>query len=135
GFVFSANEAFYKYIGYAKPAYQPKFSISPAETIEVIHAAGGLACLAHPLLYGRDSIIPDLVDQGLDGIEVMHIKHGPEKVRRYTDIADRYGLLKTGGSDCHGDGRGEPVMGTVAVPKEFVDTLQAAHQEKARSKG
>lgn len=135
GFVFSANEAFYKYIGYAKPAYQPKFSISPADAIEVIHTAGGLACLAHPLLYRRDSIIPDLVDQGLDGIEVMHIKHGPEEVQRYTDIADRYGLLKTGGSDCHGDGRGESVMGRVAVPRAFVDTLQAAHQEKARSKG
>ena len=128
GFVFSTNEAFNKYLGYAKPAYQPKYALSPAEAIDVIHAAGGLACLAHPLLYARDDLIPGLVDLGLDGIEVMHTKSGPAEIARYSEMADQYGLLKTGGSDCHGDGRGDSVMGTVRVPGAFAEALEAAHR-------
>jgi len=123
GFVFSSNEAFYKYLGYAKPAYQPKYALAPAEAIEVIHASGGLASLAHPVLYARDDLIPQFVEAGLDAIEVMHIKHDNKTVKRYSALADKYGLLKTGGSDCHGDRRGDAIMGQVKVPTDFVDAL------------
>ena len=124
GFVFSSNEAFYKYLGYAKPAYQPKYTMSPEEAIEVIHASGGLASLAHPILYARDDLIPKFADVGLDAIEVMHIKHEKKDVKRYSDVAKKYGLLKTGGSDCHGDGRGDAIMGQVKVPVEFLDAMK-----------
>ena len=134
GVVFSANEAFHKYLGYARPAYEPKHSLSPFEAIGVIHAAGGLACLAHPGLYARDDLIAGLVSDRLDGIEVLHTKHGPAEVARYTEIAHRYGLLQTGGSDCHGDSRGRPVIGTVEVPRAFVEALRKTHRER-RNKG
>ncbi len=124
GFVFSHDHAFQKYLGYGKPAYQPKFVLTPREAVEIIHAAGGLASLAHPVLYRRDALIPDLIKQGLDGIEVMHIKHDRSDVRRYSDMAKRYGLLTTGGSDCHGDGRGQAVIGTVPVPSTFLDAMK-----------
>ena len=104
GFVFSHDHAFQKYLGYGKPAYQPKFVLTPREAVEIIHAAEGLASLAHPVLYRRDALIPELIKQGLDGIEVMHIKHDRADIRRYSDMAKHYGLLTTGGSDCHGDG-------------------------------
>ena len=123
GLVFSSNEAFHKYLGYSKPAYEPKHALSPSEAIQVIHGAGGLACLAHPGLYGRDDLIPELVEAGLDGIEVRHTKHGPKEIKRYTDIAEQFGLLPTGGSDCHGDGRGSSVIGTVDVPRSYADGL------------
>jgi len=125
GLVFSSNEAFYKYLGYAKPAYQPKYAMSPTEAIDVIHAAGGLASLAHPVLYARDDLIPQMVDAGLDGIEVMHIKHDSKTIKRYSQVAEKYGLLKTGGSDCHGDRRGDAVMGQVKVPMDFLDAMKA----------
>lgn len=124
GYVFSSNEAFYKYLGYAKPAYQPKYTMSPAEAIDVIHAAGGLASLAHPILYARDDLIPQFVAAGLDGIEVMHIKQDNKAVKRYSQMAEKYGLLKTGGSDCHGDRRGDAVMGQVKVPMAFLDVMK-----------
>ena len=124
GFVFSHDHAFQKYLGYGKPAYQPKFVLTPREAVEVIHAAGGLASLAHPVLYRRDALIPDLIKQGLDGIEVMHVKHDRSDMRRYADMAKHYGLLTTGGSDCHGDGRGHAVMGTVPVPSTFLDAMK-----------
>ena len=130
GFVFSSNEAFYKYLGYAKPAYQPKYGMDPAEAIEVIHASGGLASLAHPVLYARDDLIPQFVEAGLDAIEVMHIKHDAKLIKRYSDLAEQYGLLKTGGSDCHGDGRGDAVMGQVQVPVEFLDAMKAWVENK-----
>lgn len=124
GFVFSHDHAFQKYLGYGKPAYQPKFVLTPSEAVEVIHAAGGLASLAHPVLYRRDALIPNLIKQGLDGIEVMHVKHDHADVRRYSDMAKHHGLLSTGGSDCHGDGRGQAVMGTVRVPLTFLDAMK-----------
>jgi predicted metal-dependent phosphoesterase TrpH len=130
GYVFSSNEAFYKYLGYAKPAYQPKYGMDPAEAIEVIHASGGLASLAHPVLYARDDLIPQFVEAGLDAIEVMHIKHDAKLIKRYSDLAEQYGLLKTGGSDCHGDGRGDAVMGQVKVPVEFLDAMKAWVEKK-----
>ena len=131
GFVFSANEAFQKFLGYSKPAYEPKYTLSPAEAIQVIHAAGGLACLAHPGLYGRDDLIPGLVEDGLDGIEVRHTRHGQAEIKRYTEVAEQFGLLPSGGSDCHGDGRGSFVIGTVDVPRRYIDDLGALAQEKA----
>ena len=124
GFVFSHNQAFQKYLGYGRPAYQPKFVLTPGEAVEIIHAAGGLASLAHPVLYRRDDLIPDLIKQGLDGIEVIHIKHDYADIRRYSAMANHYGLLTTGGSDCHGDGRGQAVMGTVQVPSAFLDAMK-----------
>ena len=130
GHVFSANEAFRKYLGYSRPAYESKYSLSPAEALAIIHAADGLGCLAHPGLYGRDDLIPGLVDQGMDGIEVRHTKHSVTDVARYTEVANHYGLLMSGGSDCHGDGRGDPVMGAVKVPRDYVEALREAHQER-----
>ncbi|MDE2829466.1 MAG: PHP domain-containing protein [Gemmatimonadota bacterium] len=124
GFVFSHDHAFQKYLGYGKPAYQPKYVLTPREAVEVIHAAGGLASLAHPVLYRRDALIPDLIKQGLDGLEVMHVKHDHADVRRYSDMAQHYDLLTTGGSDCHGDGRGQAVMGTVRIPLTFLAAMK-----------
>ena len=124
GYVYSSNEAFYKYLGYAKPAYEAKYALSPAEAIDVIHAAGGLASLAHPILYARDDLIPQFVEAGLDAIEVMHIKQDKKAVKRYSQMAEQYGLLKTGGSDCHGDRRGDAVMGQVKVPMMFLDVMK-----------
>ena len=126
GIVFSHDQAFQKYLSYGRPAFQPKFTLTPGEAVEIIHTAGGLASLAHPILYRRDAIIPNLINQGLDGIEVMHTKHDRKAVRRYSAMANHYGLLPTGGSDCHGDERGNPVLGTVPVPSAFLDAMKEA---------
>lgn len=124
GLVFSVDEAFQKYLAYSKPAYVDKYSQSPARAIQVIRAAGGLACLAHPGLYRRDDLIPDMVSAGLDGIEVRHTKHNASQVARYSKIAAENNLLCTGGSDCHGDGRGNPIIGTVDVPASYVEAMK-----------
>lgn len=126
GFVFSVSEAFHKYLGYNRPAYEQKYVLSPQEAVDLIQDAGGLACLAHPGIYNRDDILPALVSSGLDGVEVVHAKHTSEQVGRYTEFADLYGLLKTGGSDCHGGGRGQATMGTVSAPYAFLEDLRGS---------
>ncbi len=124
GLVSSVDEAFHRYLGYSKPAYVGKYSQSPSRAIQVIRAAGGLASLAHPGLYRRDDLIPGMVSAGLDGIEVRHTKHNASQVARYSKIASDNNLLCTGGSDCHGDGRGDPIIGTVDVPASYVEAMR-----------
>lgn len=133
GLVFSVDEAFHRYLGYSKPAYAAKYSQSPSRAIQVIRAAGGLACLAHPGLYRRDDLIPGMVSDGLDGIEVRHTKHNASHVARYSEIARRHELLSTGGSDCHGDGRGDPMIGSVDVPLSYLEAMR--ERLKTASKG
>ena len=134
GLVFSVDEAFHRFLGYSKPAYVGKYSQSPSRAIQVIRAAGGLACLAHPGLYRRDDLIPDMVSAGLDGIEVRHTKHNATHVARYTKIAAENNLLCTGGSDCHGDGRGDPIIGTVDVPVSYVEAMRERLETASRDR-
>lgn len=130
GFCFSPNEAFHKYLGYGKAAYEEKYVMAPSEAVEVIHHAGGIAVIAHPVLYRSDDMLPTLVEQGVDGIEVWHIKHRAEDSRRYEAFADEHGLLKSGGSDCHGDGRGDAVMGQVDVPESVYQALKSGRDAR-----
>jgi 3',5'-nucleoside bisphosphate phosphatase len=130
GFCFSPNEAFHKYLGYGKAAYEEKYVMAPSEAVEVIHQAGGIAVIAHPGLYRADQMLPGLVEQGVDGIEVWHIKHRAEENRRYSAFADEHGLLKSGGSDCHGDGRGDAIMGKVDIPLSVYEALEAGRNAR-----
>src|SRR6185503_8714713 len=74
GFCASLDEAFERFLKKGRPAWVPKFKISAADAIALIHQAGGLAVLAHPGLNHTDEVIPDLVGYGMDGIECFHTK-------------------------------------------------------------
>jgi len=125
GLVRTLDEAFERFLKKGRPAWVPKSKISALEAIELIHQAGGLAVMAHPGLNRSDDVIPALVDAGLDGIECFHTKHSTAMAERYLELADRYGLLVTGGSDCHGFSKGKPLIGTVRLPYAHVEKLKA----------
>jgi predicted metal-dependent phosphoesterase TrpH len=72
-----------------------------------------------------DDVIPNLVDAGLDGIECFHTKHSTVMAERYMEMADKFHLLITGGSDCHGFSKNRPLIGTVRLPYEHVERLKA----------
>ena len=118
------DEAFEKYLKKGRPAWVPKTKMSALEAVELIHQAGGLAVMAHPGLNRTDDIIPDLVDAGLDGIECFHTKHSTVMSERYLEIAEKYNLLVTGGSDCHGFSKKAPLIGTVKLPYEHVEKMK-----------
>ncbi len=120
------DDAFEKYLKKGRSAWVPKTKMSALEGVELIHQAGGLAVMAHPGLNRTDDIIPDLVDAGLDGIECFHTKHSTVMAERYLEIAEKYNLLVTGGSDCHGFSKKAPLIGTMKLPYEHVERLYAA---------
>lgn len=128
GFVASTDEAFDRYLGEGKPAYVPRPDVMVPEAIRVIHQAGGLASLAHPGLQKRDGAIPDLVTAGLDGIEAYHVNHSPALTAHYRRVAERRGLLVTGGSDFHGAAGGDhgPSPGVPCLPEADFCRLEAA---------
>ncbi len=119
------DEAFERYLKKGRPAWVPKTKMSALESVELIHQAGGLAVMAHPGLNRTDEIIPDLVDAGLDGIECFHTKHSTVMSERYLEIAEKYNLLVTGGSDCHGFSKKAPLIGTVKLPYDHVERMKA----------
>lgn len=107
GYVASIAEAFENWLNEGMPAYVPRVKIRPEEAIRMVHEVGGVAVLAHPALNEDDRTIPPLVKAGLQGIEVYHPAHNAEQSRNYREIARRYGLIVTGGSDCHDSRLGE----------------------------
>jgi hypothetical protein len=99
--------------------------MSALEAVELIHRAGGVAVMAHPGLNRTDDVIPALVEAGMDGIECFHTKHSTVASERYLEMADKFHLLITGGSDCHGFSKGKPLIGTVKLPYEHVEKLKS----------
>jgi 3',5'-nucleoside bisphosphate phosphatase len=131
GLCASMDEAFEKYLKKGRRAWVPKFKISALDAIALIHQAGGLAVMAHPGLNHCDENIPPLAGQGLDGLECFHTKHTPKMSKRYINLATRLNLLVTGGSDCHGFSKGNPLIGGVKLPMAYLEKLKDAWQKRA----
>lgn len=104
GLTASYYEAFNKYIGNNGPAYEKKVHVSPQSIIKIINDAGGLSFIAHP---GNmpESLLKELIEEGIDGIEVIHPSHNAHQVKFYRGIVNEYFLLESGGSDFHGGKR------------------------------
>ena len=125
GLCASLDEAFERFLKRNRPAWVPKFKLSAGEAIDLIHQAQGVAVLAHPGLNHNDGMIPGVVEAGLDGIECFHPKHSTAANERYLEMADRFHLLVTGGSDCHGMSKGTPLIGTIKMSYRHVEMLRA----------
>lgn len=126
GLVRNLDEAFTRFLRRGRPAFIDRYRMSSPEAIGHIKRAGGVAVLAHPGIAQIDDRLADLAAQGLTGLEAWHSRHSHSQTRRYRDIAQRLGLIATGGSDCHGTVRGAPLLGTVRVPVECLRSLQQA---------
>lgn len=142
GYVGSIKHAFDQYLGQGGSAYFDKERLPPRRAIEMIIASGGIAVLAHPyqLRCSSDAelqtIVKNLVDMGLQGIEIMHSDHERSLVERYGQLADRFGLLKTGGSDYHGASKRSIDFGYARgerIPREWFDRLVEAHEMRRAS--
>jgi predicted metal-dependent phosphoesterase TrpH len=107
GYVRSMQEAFDVYLAKGAKAYVDRDRLTQQESIDLLHGAGGLAILAHPNNLNRDAAqteaeIARMQSLGLDGIEARYNRHTLEDNARYLALAERHGLLTTGGSDFHG---------------------------------
>src|SRR5262249_39120033 len=104
GYVSSLQQAFDEYLDEAAKGYVYRREPQFADGVERIRKAGGIASLAHPIRVRGDipSLLPELCAVGMNAIEAYHSDHGPEDTERYLELAERHGLLVTGGSDFHG---------------------------------
>lgn len=134
----SIKEAFDLYLGYGKPAYVPKLRLQPQEAISMILKVKGIPILAHPYfgIYIDSRSIKKLINQGIAGIEVYHSKHCGSVIEELINIADKYDLLITGGSDCHGPlDSAAPLLGTMKLPYSIVESLKKYKQEVEQYRG
>ncbi|HEO64178.1 MAG TPA: PHP domain-containing protein [Candidatus Omnitrophica bacterium] len=124
GYTGSVKEAFVRYIGEGKPCYVKKDYLAPADAVSIIKKIGGISVIAHPHLLGDEGIVFDLIKEGIEGIEVYHFEHPKSVEEKYLAIALENGLLVTGGSDCHGQGKGELLLGRKRIPYDLVQGLK-----------
>ena len=125
GWARDSRDAFDRYLGAGKPAFVPKHRLTVGEAIELIHAGGGLAVLAHPGPEGRRDAVERYAAIGLDGLEVRHPGHNSEDTSRLGTLVDFFGLVPSGGSDWHGASEGPRTLGVMRVPGEWLERQDA----------
>ncbi len=141
--VASVRQAFDVYLGTTGAAYFPKERLTPRQAIECIHEAGGLATIAHAVHLQAENpahlqtIVGNLAEAGMDGIEVWHSDHDEKYVKLTLDLAKRYNLVTTGGSDFHGRPKPDVMLGrgknNVRVPVDVLDRLEARWKQRRRA--
>ena len=138
-YVKSKDEAFQKYIGDGCCCYVQKPDFSPADAISVIQKAGGVAVLAHPMLYKMGyeqlrQLLSSLKEQGLVGVEVYHSSHNAFYSSKLRELMRPYDLLPTGGSDYHGTNKQNVFLGkgygSLRVPYALLEDLMARCQKE-----
>ena len=125
GYVPNLQAAFDRYLAYGKPAYVPRWAPTPQEAIDTIHKSGGLASIAHcAVTEGCMENLDKIIAMGIDAIEVYYPFFKPHQEQLLKKIAEDHNLAITGGSDCHGIVRGEPLLGIFKVPYRVLESLK-----------
>lgn len=133
GYIQDRKEAFSRYIGDGCPCFVPKARFTVKECIDLIHDAGGLAVLAHPMLYGYGQaevtqILRSLKQEGLDGVECLYSTHKKNETSHLLQVCLNLKLFPTGGSDFHGENK--PLLdlgsgyGELQVPFEVLEAMR-----------
>jgi predicted metal-dependent phosphoesterase TrpH len=124
GHVQTVSEAFDRYLAAGKAAYVEKARFQIADAVELIHSAGGVTSVAHPASYpDHSSIVPQLLDAGVDAVEVLHPDVDDVERERYTNLARFRGKFTTGGSDDHGTVKDKQTLGTIKVPESWIGPI------------
>lgn len=137
GYVSDANEAFARYLGHGMPAYVEQPKLTPSEAVMLLHRAGAAAGLAHPYnvegadQVDLDTLVPELAAAGLDAIETYYTGYGTQQRAEILNLAARFDLIPTGGSDFHGGGiLTQAELGTINVPSKSLARLEAVTRQR-----
>lgn len=139
GYVRTKSEAFEKYLDVSTPYYVPREYIAPSEAVRLIKNAGGIAVLAHPLLYestleGTQELIAHAVQSGIEGIEAIYSSNTNSDEQLARSYAAKYQLLITGGSDYHGSNKPMIHLGTgkgnLKIPYYLLERLETYLQSR-----
>jgi predicted metal-dependent phosphoesterase TrpH len=125
GCVKNFDEAFNRYIGAGCPAYEKNYEVKPAEVFELVTKSGGLSFLAHPGRSISDDTVRFLIENGLDGLEIVHPSHSIERQEYYREITNEYFLLQSGGSDYHGVKSADDLnFGTFGITEHLLQMMR-----------
>ena len=133
GIVHDRNEAFDRFIGDRGPCYVDRDKITPKDAIELIHSVGGVAVLAHPVLYhlsdvSMHSLMDYLVENNIQALEAIYSTYSLGEEVQMRNLAKEYNILISGGSDFHGANKPSIQLGTgkghLFVPLEVAKNLQ-----------
>jgi len=140
GYVATLQQAFDDYLDESAIGYVYRKEPTFAEGVAMIRNAGGIASLAHPVRITADlaAAMPELCRDGLNAIEAYHSDHQPAQTEMYLDLASKYGLLVTGGSDFHGAAKpgielGSGRGGNLKIPDGLFDKLRTLDQRPVNS--
>ena len=138
GYIKNMNEAFEKYVGDHCPYFVPREKVTPEQAAQLILKAEGVPILAHPPLYHMsdsrlDKLVALLKDVGLMGIEAVYSTYSSSEERDMRRLAQKYGLLISGGSDFHGENKPKLNLGT-GYGKLYVDYSVLEEIKNAHSK-
>ena len=136
GHVKTSQEAFSRYLGYDAPCFVPREYMQPERAVSLILQAGGLPVLAHPLLYKLppaelEALLKRLSEAGLKGLEVYYSSNSGFDEQVCFGLANRFGLLMTGGTDFHGANKPNLFLGTgrnhnLNIPEQLLEPLYQA---------
>ncbi len=138
GIVATEREAFDRFISDDGPAAVPKHALHPLEALRLIRGAGGACVLAHPAMWKGQGSVPDelielMASGGMAGLEVDHPDQDEASRARYRAMAERLGLVPTGGSDCHGARYDPDRLGCETTDPEKVEELRRRAGSWSRS--
>ncbi len=134
GYISSIKEAFTKYISRNGPAYVEREKMTPEEAVKLLLRTNGLPVLAHPLtINDRETMVTELKAAGLVGIEAYYSDYTADEISKLVSLANKHGLITTGGSDYHGlDNSTETMIGGADVPIESAERLLALAKQPAQ---
>jgi predicted metal-dependent phosphoesterase TrpH len=135
GYAKDIQDAFDQYLDESAKGYVQRQEIPIDEAIERLVAAGGVASLAHPVRIAKNNwkrvaeYVEAMAGMGMRALEVFHSDHSPENVAYYLSLAERFGLVATGGSDFHGGNKplialGTGLRGNLAIPESVLEGLK-----------
>lgn len=135
GYIKSMEHAFKKYIGDDCKYFIPREKVTPQQAIELILNAKGIPILAHPLLYNLskkelEMLVSTLKESGLMGLEAIYSRNKGFDESNMRQLARKYDLLISGGSDFHGSNKPDIDLGSgtggLKIPYEILDNLKTA---------
>ena len=132
GAVENVSEAFRRYLSEGRSCYVARELIGFTDAARLIKRCNGLGVLAHPLQYGYnksqlDTLVKTAAQAGFSGMEIYYTGYTEADQKKLFDLAEKYTLLPTGGSDFHGDNKPGVQLGTgdgkLSVPAYFLIML------------
>ena len=130
GYATDVSDAFARYLSKGQVGFIPRYKLSPEDAIHIIRAARGVPVLAHPsyVPHLEEQVLPELVKAGLEGLECYYGQYDGATEARLLALAERFGLIATGGSDYHGPNMHPTPLGGHFVPPEVATRLWEARQ-------